>query len=380
LAITATHTVSFAGESSATLHAAVVGGISGAVFQTSSLYAIGDEYADATPVLAAPMEMQCATRSQCLVELIYKALLPVLAHAQTQRDRSEPPYVSVLLPMLGERYARAHHIDFNAIRHTLIEFLPGLDPNRLNLLPHQLGGTAELLRLRKQLAWDKGQRAILCGADSLVNTLTFFEMAEKGTLATQEHPDGVIPGEGAAAVLIERLPAEPEPGQHALAHIAGMASVPELHVGRAAQKPLKGAAQALRQAAASVPDILDRGSIMIAGRSQGVADDLEWLQVVRQLWPETLGEQERLAMMLGESDTPQPEDRPRPQRIDLSAATGEIGAASVPMQLAVACEQFRFENEMSRFGFAGARPLMVLENGDYPIRGALCLQPPHSAS
>jgi hypothetical protein len=351
-----------------------VGGISGAAFQTSNLYAIGDEYAEATPVLVAAMELQGATRRQCLVELIYRALSPVLTLALNNSDRA--PFVSILLPMMGERYARAQRIDFKAMRHTLCELMPELEPDRLTLLPHQLGATAELLRLQQQLAEGSGERAILCGADSLVNAQTYLELAERGNLATQHYLDGIVPGEGAAAVLLECVAPESTNDLPPLARILGMASVPEVYVGQAALKPLKGAAEALRQAAASTPEIIDQGSMVFVGQAQGMADELEWHQLVRQLWPETLGEQQRVAMMLGEEEAPQPEERARPQRIKLSAATGEIGAASLPTQLAIACEQFRFEAHMTRFGFPKPRPLMVLENGDYPIRGAVCLQPP----
>ncbi|MCU7843219.1 MAG: hypothetical protein KZQ93_05200 [Candidatus Thiodiazotropha sp. (ex Monitilora ramsayi)] len=373
LVITATRVVSFAGESSETLHAAVVGGVCSAAFQTSSLYAVGDESAEATPVLAATMELQGATRSQCLVELIYRALSPVLA--QALNDTNTAPIVSILLPMLGQRYARAQRIDFEAMRQTLCEVMPELQPDRLNLIPHQLGATAELLRLQQRLVAEPGQRAILCGADSLINGMTYLELAEKGTLATRSHLDGIVPGEGAAAVLIERAAPDRNAGQPPLAHIVGMASVPEVQVGQAALQPLKGAVGALRQAAASEPEILDQGGIVFVGHAQGIADDLEWHQLVRELSPETLGERERVAMMLGEVDSPQPEERTRLQRIKLSSVTGEIGAASLPMQLAIACEQFRYEAHMARFGFPKSQLLMVLENGDYPLRGAICLQP-----
>jgi hypothetical protein len=83
-------------------------------------------------------------------------------------------------------------------------------------------------------------------------------------------------------------------------------------------------------------------------------------------------------MMLGEVDAPVPDEQPRKRRLRLGVTTGEIGAATLPMQLALACEQFRHQAHMARFGFHGPRPLLVLENGDYLLRGALCLQPPEA--
>lgn len=374
LIIKDTQVVSFAGDSSEMLHAAVMGSMSGARVQTSSLYAIGDEYAEAAPVLAAPMSLQGATRSECLTELIYRALSPLIA-----KVAGEGVMISILLPMHSERYIRAQRIDFDQIKQTLCKVMPELDPERVTLTPHQLGATAELLRMQQALTEYSETQMILCGADSLINTLTYLDMAERGILATKAHMDGVVPGEGAAAILLELDKTEQaERASQPLAKITGMASVPEVHVGQAAQHPLKAAATAMRQATASFPSLLEETDKIFVGQAQGLADDLEWNQIVRQLWPQTLPEQERLAMMMGEVDAPQPAESERPQRIKLSSATGEVGAASLPMQLAIACEQFRFEANMARFGYPPSKPVVVLENGDYPIRGAITLHPPQT--
>jgi hypothetical protein len=376
LNILSTQVVSFAGDSSEMLHAAVMGNISGARVQTSSLYAIGDEYAEAAPVLAAPMSLQGATRRECLTELIYRALSPLITQV-TSEESSTIPMISILLPMHSERYIRAKHIDFEELKETLCKLMPELDPVRVTLTPHQLGATAELLRMQQALIEKGDTQMILCGADSLINSLTYLDMAERGILATKAHMDGVVPGEGAAAILLELgKTAHDETSSQPLAKITGMASVPEVHVGQAAQHPLKAAATAMRQASVSSPSLLEESEKIFVGQAQGLADDLEWNQIVRQLWPQTLPEQERLAMMMGEVDAPQPTERDRPHRIMLSLATGEVGAASLPMQLAIACEQFHFEANMARFGYPPSKPLMILENGDYPIRGAIVLNPP----
>ncbi len=376
--IKATQVVSFAGESSEMLHAAVMAGMSGAGLQTSSLYAVGDEYAEAAPVLAAPMSLLGATRSECITELIYRALSPLISRVHS-KGNSPVPMISILLPMHSDRYIRAQRIDFEEIKETLCKAIPELDAERVTLTPHQLGATAELLRMQQLLAEKSETEMILCGADSLINSLTYLDMAERGILATKAHMDGVVPGEGAAAILFELdQVGQTEDVSPPLAKIIGMASVAEVHVGQAAQYPLKAAVTAMRQASVSAPSLLETTEKIFVGQAQGLADDLEWNQIVRQLWPQILSEQERLAMMMGEVDTPQPAERERPQRIKLSSATGEVGAASLPMQLAIACEQFRFEANMARFGYPPSKPVVVLENGDYPIRGAIVLHPPQT--
>jgi hypothetical protein len=277
--------------------------------------------------------------------------------------------------MEAERYVRAQGIDFKALHQTLSEYLPELAADSIRLIPHHRGATAELIRLRKRLAEGDAHHAILCGADSLANAVTYLEMAENGTLATRNHLEGIVPGEGAAAVLLQTRSLEPDLEPLGLARISGLASVDEPHAGQAGVHPQQGAAKALRQATATNPKLLEEATTVLVGHARGVADDLEWHQLIRQLWPRPLDKQQRAAMMLDEIDAPLPREHLTKQRLRLTAATGEIGAATLPMQLVLACEQFRHQAHMARYGFPKSKSLLVLENGDYPLRGALCLQP-----
>jgi hypothetical protein len=278
--------------------------------------------------------------------------------------------------MNPEQDIRARSIDFSALHQTLCDCLPGLPPDNLKLIPRQQGATAELIRLQQRLAAGEANQAILCGADSLVNGLTYRTLANHGILATENHLDGIVPGEGAAAVLLQLQSPEPDRRQPSLARINGLASLEEPHVGQASEHPMRGAAQALSQATADNPSLLQTADTVILGHARGAEDDLEWHQLTRQLWPQKLDERQRVAMMLGEVDAPVPQEQASRRRLRLAVTTGEIGAAALPMQLALACEQFRHQAHMARFGFPGPRPLLVLENGDYPLRGGLCLQPP----
>lgn len=375
LTIRATQVISFAGTRTEPLYTALATGMSGASLQASSVYAVGDDYAEASPALAAPAALQGVSREQCLIELSARVLMPLLS--QTAEAESSP-LVSLLLPMDPEHDIRARGINFEALRQTLCDCLPGLPPDHLKLIPRQQGATAELIHLQQRLAAGEANQAILCGADSLVNGLTYRTLANNGTLATENHLDGIVPGEGAAALLLQLQPSEPDTEQPGLGRISGLASLDEPHAGQASEQPMRGAAQALHQAIADNPSLLESVDTVILGHAHGTSDDLEWHQITRQLWPQRLDEQQRVAMMLGEIDAPQLEEQPPRRRLSLGATTGEIGAATLPMQLALACKQFRHQTHMARFGFPGPRPLLVLENGDYPLRGALALQPPET--
>ncbi len=374
LTIVDAQVVSFAGTTLEALHAAVLAGMSGATLQTSSVYAVGDEYAEASPVLAATMTLQGTTRREILLELIYYALSPLMA--RTQQGVDDMPLVSILLPMQEVPYVRAQAIDFEAMKRDLCAAIPELDPDKLKLVPHHTGAIAELIRLQQQLVEGKAKQAILCGADSLINGLTYQMMAEAETLATKNKTDGIVPGEGAAALLFQQPGFEQAPNKPLLANLHAMANVEEPNVGKASQLPVTGAAEALRLSSRAAPAWLNETPLILTGGAQGVSDDLEWHQLERLLWSDTLDEQQRIAMTLGEVDAPVPKARPRPQQLNLASVMGEVGAAALPLQLAVACEHFHYQASMARYGFAKARPLFVLENGDYPIRAAICLQPP----
>ncbi len=376
LTIAAAQVVSFAGDNLEALHAAVLAGMSGARLQTSSVYAVGDEYSEAAPVLAASSALQGSTRREILFELVYRALSPLMSKALEKSDES--PSISILLPMQAEPYVRAQRIDFEAIKSDLCQAIPAIDPDKLGLVPHHTGATAEIIRLQQLLNAGETKQAILCGADSLINGLTYQAMAEVGTLATKNYSNGIVPGEGAAALLLQLPDPKQDQDNPPLANLLAMASVPEPHVGRAGDSVLKGAAEALRQASKRDATLLSEAPLILTGGAQGTVGELEWHQLERQLWPETLEEEQRIAMMLGEVDAPVPNAEPRPQRLNLTAVMGDLGAAALPMELAVACEHFRYQVHMARYGFPTPRPLFVLENGDYPMRGAVCLQPPAS--
>ncbi|MEJ2693452.1 MAG: hypothetical protein P8166_10455 [Candidatus Thiodiazotropha sp.] len=365
LAILATRVVSFAGDSSETLHAAVSAGIDGMSYQSSSVYTVSDDHTEASPILAAPMALLGTTRAQRLSELLVKVLVPLMS--QTYREEGLAPYVCLLLSLETERHIRALDIDFESIRHSLCQVVPGFIVDRVELVPYHRGGTAALMRLQQRLADDPAGQAIFCGADSLINALTYQTLAEAGALATENHGSGLVPGEGAAALLLQRQDRCRAQGQNYLAEITGLASVPEPQAGRAGQQPMEGLAQALRQATATQPALINRAATLLLGHAQGKADDFEWHQTERQLWPIRLDVRQRVAMMLGEIEAPVPEAPNKPHLLNLAQVIGETGAAALPLQLAVACEQFRFEARLARFGHPSPRPVLVAETGDYPV-------------
>jgi hypothetical protein len=142
---------------------------------------------------------------------------------------------------------------------------------------------------------------------------------------------------------------------------------------------VSGLAQALRQATASRPALLNEAATLLLGHAQGEADDFEWQQTESELWPVKRAVMQRIEMVPGEVGAPLPEAPAKPRLLNLAQVAGETGAAALPLQLAVACEQLRFEAHLARFGHPFPRSVLVAETGDYPVRGALCMQPAEMA-
>jgi hypothetical protein len=122
--------------------------------------------------------------------------------------------------------------------------------------------------------------------------------------------------------------------------------------------------------------LLQQATTLIQAHNLGSSGEREWHQVTQRLWPIRLDEQQRVAMTLGEIDAPEPAPSAEPKRLNLNQVTGETGAATLPLQLALACEHFRYAAETARYGFPAPSLALVCEMSDYPRRGALALEPP----
>lgn len=369
IAIVACAIASVAGDHPTALHAALASGLSGLERQADH-YAVGNEEPSSSPVIAAPMALLGNTLNLHLSELLMRALAP-LRTAFEQPERL--PSIVILLPLERARCARAKRVDPEGIRANLMESLPWLEGAHMECLPYTQGATAALQVRLQRLEAGEIEGLLFCGADNLINSLTYNQLAGDNRLATESHGDGVVPGAAAGAIHLRRQrDGEGEP----LALLEGIGSAEEPRVGEAARQPLEGTHLALTRATGHRPELLQKAGTLIQAHNLGTSGELEWHQVTQRLWPLRLPEQQRVAMMLGEIDAPDVAPSAIPQRVNLNNVIGETGAAALPLQLAMACERFRYDAEMARFGLPAPRPALVCEMNDYPQRGAVALRPP----
>jgi 3-oxoacyl-[acyl-carrier-protein] synthase-1 len=82
----------------------------------------------------------------------------------------------------------------------------------------EVGSIAALEAARDLLGRGQAQRCLVCGVDSLINAQTLRCLNTSQRLKTESNPDGLIPGEGAACVMMA-----PEPGAgHTVLNIRGL--------------------------------------------------------------------------------------------------------------------------------------------------------------
>ena len=205
--------------------------------------------------------------------------------------------------------------------------------------------------------------AIVAGVDSLLHLATFKRLAVEGRFA-----DGVIPGEAAAGIVLSCNGAE-----HSLARIDGISTRVEPNAGRADEMTTNALAEALRaaMAQASLDDQALRSLWLTSG---DLSSTLEWYQTKRRLWFPKVPKHLHHALELGVIEPPDLDD-PAPRVHRLPSVFGELGAAALPVAIALVAAEYRMQRQMKRYGFQAPAPTAVCELGEHGTRTAVCITP-----
>lgn len=216
--------------------------------------------------------------------------------------------------------------------------------------------------------WD----SVIFGAvDSLVDELTCMELGKQNRIQTVDTNDGVIPGEAAGFVVLERKDKVRKLAELPFAWLKGISVQEEPYADMADQKRLSGLGQAIK-AVLRVCDI-GKEKIGVLTLAMGTEQQamLEWYQTETSLWPHQANEQERLALQLGEVDMIDPQAPAIPEILNLHLSLGDISIASVPVAMILASARFDFNYPVCKRHF-------IVEAGDAPFRGVIYLKHPTS--
>lgn len=150
------------------------------------------------------------TRRQRLVEMLAMALEDCLATGGVKNTEQIPLLVGLAEPGRpggGEPWSGTIIKDIEA--RLDIRF----DPERSTAIPKGHTAGFEAINVARELLKDNAVPACLvCGVDSYINASSLLWLERHDRLKTEENSDGVIPGEGAACVLVFHPSAKPRNG------------------------------------------------------------------------------------------------------------------------------------------------------------------------
>jgi hypothetical protein len=206
---------------------------------------------------------------------------------------------------------------------------------------HQ-GSVKELASILDEFSGGTWDAILFGGVDCLTGQRTLLELAEGGHCFTEHFPEGIIPGEAAAYVILTHSASPESPCITAIGHAA------EHHSGQALHQEMTGLATAVRNTLTTSAHTAQKIDCIISSYPDNATNCIEWYQAQQKVWGE-----EHLSG--------------RTEELNLHPTLGDTGTASVPLALALAWQRFRFE-------FPAVENILICETGKASYRGAVLLQ------
>jgi 3-oxoacyl-[acyl-carrier-protein] synthase-1 len=253
--------------------------------------------------------------------------------------------VLTLLP--PEDTSRGKNIDKDEFQKRLVSCHPKMTSASFRFVSAGQGGVETLKQVCSELNQGMWERVVFGGVDSLVDMVTLSELVGTGKAMFQGDGEGVIPGEGAAYLVLEK-----RTSTGAMARLDALCAASEPNHNQAHRKQMTGLTTAIKNVieyAGTTPDKLDSIVLPFSGMTP---DALEWHHVVESVWS-------RRENISRNFETFHP-----------AATLGATGAATLPLSLALGCARFEFD-------FPPAEKILVCEAGDGPPRGAVFLKKSH---
>lgn len=297
---------------------------------------------DRAPILYAPVsQLADMEKPHDRMVALAQVALKTASEQIPKGIHAEAILVLTLIP--PDETPRGRSLDQAALQETLASCHPRLDSACFRFVPVDKGSVETLQAACSELQKGKWQVVLFGGVDSLVDIVTCMELVSQDKAMPKGSIEGIIPGEGAAYLILEKQLSGKSWGQIKAAH-----SATEPHHDQAHDKPMTGMTAAIQEAmkeAGIAAEKIDGIVLPFGGR---MVEALEWHQIIETVWPRR-------------------ENVPREFEILRPATTlGETGAASLPLGLALGCARFEFE-------FPTADNLLVCICHPTTSRGAVIL-------
>ncbi|ABA90063.1 hypothetical protein Pcar_2828 [Syntrophotalea carbinolica DSM 2380] len=297
---------------------------------------------DRAPILYAPVSrLEGLDMPHDRIAALAQIALTKAVEKLSETISGENILVLTLIP--SAETPRGKNLDLADLKETLTSSHPRLNSACFRFLTVDRGCVDSLQETCIELQQGKWQAILFGGADSLVDMVTCSELVYRRKAMPKGGIEGVIPGEGAAYLVMEN-----QPSQKCWGQINAMHTAPEPHHGKAHDQRMTGMTAAIKTALQDTgisPNKLD-GIVLPYGNR--MTEALEWHQVVETVWPRQKNVSREFEVL-------------RP-----GISLGETGAAALPLGLALGCARFEFE-------FPTADNLLVCSCHPTSSRGAVSL-------
>jgi 3-oxoacyl-[acyl-carrier-protein] synthase-1 len=293
------------------------------------------------PIAALPGELKSAIRTPIMAQ---EALLRASAFLPNDRLGLRI-LILTLLPASSPERPNAGNLDREELAAALRDTHPALAMAEVRFATADTGATSHLAQGIEELQAGQWDAVLFGGADSLTDRGTILALAAQGRCCSDRNPEGSLPGEGAAYLLLEKHDETRPP----LAVIAGLGHAREENPGKAANCRMTALAASIEQALGQAQCKPSQVETLVLPMGKDVPATLEWHQVRRKLWTK-------------------PEDaNPEMEELLPQASIGDTGAATLPLALVIGCARFEFN-------FPPAERVLVCEVGQGAPRGAVLLK------
>jgi 3-oxoacyl-[acyl-carrier-protein] synthase-1 len=253
--------------------------------------------------------------------------------------------ILTLLPSSSPERPNAGNLDREELTIQFREIHPALSQAEICFVEADAGATFHLAQCIEHLRQGQLDAVLFGGVDSLTDRETVLALAAQRRCCTDRNPEGTLPGEGAAYLLLEKHSAS-SPSR---AVIAGLGHAREENTGQAANCRMTALAASIEQALGQAQCKPSQVEALVLPMGKDVPATLEWHQVRRKLWTK-------------------PEDaNPEMEELLPQASIGDTGAATLPLALVIGCARLEFN-------FPPAERILVCEAGQEAARGAVVLK------
>ncbi len=347
------------------------------LFESLSQSDTGADPIISCPILALDNITEVEERMfECLRETLNNTIERLqerqISNKQQSSVTNEKTLIFIIIP--GNSTERSTVIDKKQWLSKLCESNPDFIKCKYHFEYAETSVAKHLETANAQLLKGQFDRILFCGVDSLIDEATCEQLGEQRRLLTTKNADGIILGEAAACVVLERYNVlnniqQSNKQEKPRAIIKAISRQNEQFAGKPHLHQLVAQRNTISTCAQQANLQLDDIETIIHTTGGERHTQMEWYQTTQALWPNKLPEAQRVAYQLGEIDLPVLKQRKMPEELNLGMTVGDVGAASIPMGLIIACARFEFN-------YPEVSNCVVCEANDFPFRSAILLLNP----